>query len=270
MPRLTIDAIQGPVLEAFRVVRDPELARTRQLFVGEGRAVVERLLALGCFRVRSLLLNPAAAEALAGPIAGLPQDVPVYVGTPGQLAEIAGFDVHRGCLALAERPAAIDADTIIQASNILIGVEGVANPDNVGGLFRNAAAFGADAILLSRDSADPLYRKAIRTSMGATLSVPFARVDSLPSQIDALRKAGFTILALTPDTGARSLSQLGLPPTAARVALLVGSEGGGLSREALDAADVRVRIPIATAVDSVNVAVAAAIALYEIRERSLR
>src|SRR6186713_1400853 len=108
MPRLTIDANGGPELEAFRVVTDPELARTRQLFVAEGRAVVERLLALGRFRVQSLLLNPAAAEALAAPIARLAQDVPVYVGTPSQLAEIAGFDVHRGCLALAERPAAVD------------------------------------------------------------------------------------------------------------------------------------------------------------------
>ena len=270
MPRLTIDATQDPALEVFRIVTDPELARTRGLFVAEGRAVVERLLALGRFQVRSLLLNAAAAEALAEALGRLPGDVPIYVGTPGQLAEVAGFDVHRGCLALAERPVPSEAATIIRAAKTLVGIEAVANPDNVGSLFRNAAAFGADGVLLSRDSADPLYRKAIRTSMGATLRVPFARVDSLPLEIDALRTAGFTVLAMTPDLGACCLSELALPPRGSRVALLLGAEGEGLSREALDRADVRVRIPIAEAVDSVNVAVAAAIALYEIQQRSPR
>jgi tRNA G18 (ribose-2'-O)-methylase SpoU len=271
MPLVIIDAIDTPELKEFRSVTDPELARSRGLFVAEGRKVVERLLAAGRFRFRSLLLNVAAADALAHLIdTCLPANVPVYLGAPAQLAEVAGFGVHRGCLALVERPAAIDAAAVIGMATTLVGIEGVANPANVGGIFRNVMAFGADGVLLSRDSADPLYRKAIRTSMGATLSVPFAQVDSLPSQVNALRHAGFIVLGLTPEPRARALPEFVMPRRRSRVALLLGSEGDGLSSALLDGADALIRIPMVAGADSVNVAVAAALALYEIRERSPR
>jgi tRNA G18 (ribose-2'-O)-methylase SpoU len=180
--------------------------------------------------------------------------------------EIAGFNIHRGCLALAERPALAEvADLALDDARLLVVLEGVNNPDNVGGIFRSAAAFDADAVILGPSCSDPLYRKSIRTSMAATLVVPFAGARPWPQAIAGLRARGFTVLALTPSTDATAIDDL---PAFDRVAILVGAEGEGLSGAAMHAADYRVRIPMTGAADSLNVTVAASIAMYLVSSRS--
>ena len=172
-----------------------------------------------------------------------------------------GFNFHRGCLALARRPAPPLPDAWPERDGVLLALEGVGNPDNVGGLFRAAAALGASGVLIGPGTADPLYRKAIRTSMGAVLQLPWAIALPWPATLDRVRKAGYRIVALTPASGAISLRRFA-ESRHSRIVLLAGAEGAGLSSEALAAADDLVRIPIADAVDSLNVTVAAAIALH--------
>src|SRR5262249_23626855 len=144
----------------------------------------------------------------------------------------------------------------------IVVMDGVTNADNVGGVFRNAAAFGADGVVLSPTTCDPFYRKAIRTSMGAVLRVPFARADDWPAAVSRVRAAGFTIVALTPREPSEPLDRFAERPR--KIALVVGSEGGGLTPSVEATADYRVRIPISDAVDSLNLSVAVGIALYAI------
>jgi tRNA G18 (ribose-2'-O)-methylase SpoU len=178
------------------------------------------------------------------------------------LESITGYNFHRGCLALAYRPADLAPDAL-SGSRRLLGIENVANPDNIGGLFRTAAAFSVDGVLLDGTSGDPLYRKAIRTAMGASLRVPYARAAAWLPSLAALRERGFTIAALTPSAGAQILSEVAARLVGeAQLMILVGAEGSGLGGETLAAADVAVRIPIDSAVDSLNVVVAAGIALH--------
>jgi len=267
---MAVERIEGagdPRVEAWRGVRDGELLRARGLFVAEGRLVVRRVLDEGRYRVHSLLMNDAALNDLSSPLRSIAEDVPILVGSAGDLAGIAGYHVHRGCLALVHRPPAVPIDGIIARAQTLVVLEGVSNADNVGGVFRNAAAFGADAVLLSPTCCDPLYRKAIRTSMGAALRVPFARADAAdwPGVLIRVRAAGFTIVALTPREPSERLDAIAGRPRPARVALIVGAEGAGLTPAVESTADYRVRIPISDDVDSLNVAVAAGIALYRLR-----
>ena len=252
-------------VEAYRMVGDPGALERAGLFVAEGRLVVERLLLDGRFRVHSVALTRPAAEALAA-ILEQRRDVPVHVCEPAQLQSITGFDFHRGCLALAWRPAARAPLESVVAATRLLALEGVGNPDNVGGLFRTAFALGVDAILLDRTTADPLYRKAIRTSMGATLRVPFARVEPWPSGLDEMKALRFRVLALTPDPGAPSIDQYEIEP-GGRLILALGSEGTGLRPESMHYADARLRIPIDPRADSLNVVVAAGIALSRLSLR---
>jgi len=249
-------------LALYRGVRDPELARAAGLFVAEGRLVVRRAIESGRYRFRSVLVNDAARTALADVLDGI--DAPVYVCTAETMSAISGYDVHRGCLALVERPAPVPIDEVSERARAIVALEDVADPDNVGGIFRNAAAFGA-AVLLSPRCGDPLYRKAIRTSMGAALTVPWARVDLWPADLFALPARGFTIAALTPREPAETLDAFATRANRSRVVIAAGNEGTGLST-AIDAgADCRLRIPIAEAVDSLNVAVAVGIALSRLR-----
>jgi tRNA G18 (ribose-2'-O)-methylase SpoU len=261
-----IDRADDPRVAGYRGVRDGELLRLQGLFVAEGRQVVRRVVEDARYQVQSVLLNPAALRDLEPAIAGCGSEVPILVGDAKVLAEIAGYDVHRGCLALVHRPPDRAMDELLAPMRTLVVLEAVANPDNIGGVFRNAAAFGA-GVLLSPTCCDPLYRKAIRTSMGATLQVPYARAgaDEWPGAIAGVRSAGFRIVALTPRATAETLEAFAVRPHAARIALLVGTEGAGLTAEAEAMADDRVRIPIDAAVDSLNLAVAAGIALYALR-----
>ena len=265
MPIVRVDDTQDPRLVDYRTVPDPVLLRERGLFVAESRLVVRELLAHPRLRTRSLLVTEAALESLRDLLDTRPDDLPIYVGTPQVLRQIVGFQVHRGCLAVGERSErANDAGLPrLLSARLVVVLEDVGNPDNVGGIFRNAAAFGAECVLLSPKCCDPLYRKAIRVSLGATLRVPFGHIDDWPDGLIRLRHMGFTIAALTPEPDAEDVEDF-VADVPLRVALLLGTEGPGLSQAATARADRRVRIPIAPAIDSLNVATAAGIALHRI------
>jgi len=268
---MSIERIENgddPRVAAYRGLRDGELVRSRGLFVAEGRLVVRRVLDDRRYRVQSALVNEAALRDLNAELATLEDDVPIFVGDARQLAEIAGYEVHRGCLAMVHRPPDTRADDLIAAAQSLVILEAVTNADNVGGVFRNAAAFGVDGVLLSPTCCDPFYRKAIRTSMGAALRVPFARAAAgdWPGILARVRVAGFTTIALTPRAPSGTVDAYAATRRRpARQALMVGTEGAGLSPDAEAAADHRLRIPMAGSVDSLNLAVATGIALHALR-----
>jgi len=260
MPRIFLEDAADRRLDDYRSVKDAELWRDRGLFVAEGRVVVRRVIEQRTLHVRSVLVNPAADRQLDDVLKMLSSEVPVYVCGSDVCSALTGFAVHRGCLALVQRPDPLELNALLAGTRLVVVVEALADADNVGGVFRNAAAFGADAVILSPTCCDPLYRKAVRTSMGMTLRVPFARAEPWPDALGVLATAGFTIAALTPRVPARTLDEFAAAGVT-RVALLVGTEGAGLSDEATARAHVRVRIPIAPQVDSLNVAVATGIAL---------
>jgi tRNA G18 (ribose-2'-O)-methylase SpoU len=253
-------------LADYQLLRDPAALARAGLFVAEGRFVVRRLLAQPRFKTRSLFLTDAALGALRDAIPEQEGAPPVYVVDQALMNDVAGFNMHRGCLAIGERPMVDGLDALdLRAASRLVVLEAVNNPDNVGGIFRSAAAFGADAVVMGPGCSDPLYRKAIRTSMAATLQLPFVEARDWPAAIATMRTAGFSVLALTPSADARPLDALArdLP----RVALLVGAEGDGLSPPALAAATDRVRIDMTRTSDSLNVTVAASIALHHFAAR---
>ncbi len=267
MSTVTLADLDDERVAPYRGVRDPALLREHGLFVGEGRLVVRRLLEDGRFTVRSVLLSPAARDGLADLLAARPA-LAVYVASLDLLRAITGFDLHRGCLALAERPAPEPAAALVArlgGVRLVVVLEEVANADNVGGVFRNALAFGAGAVLLSPGCCNPLYRKAIRASMAASLRLPFARLEPWPGGLDLLRAAGFALVALTPAAGARDLALFARDPARpSRIALVVGTEGAGLGAETLARADARVRIPMAPGVDSLNLVTATGIGLHRL------
>jgi tRNA G18 (ribose-2'-O)-methylase SpoU len=264
---ILIDDPADPRVADYMGLRDAELRRPdRGWFIAEGRFVIEQLVR-SPYPVRSLLVTPSRFEVLRG--SGLLEaaGAPVYLAEPAVLNAVAGFDLHRGALASADRlpaadPAAVSAAAFAGAGTMAI-LEGVNDHENLGALFRNAAAFGVGAFLLDPTCCDPLYRRSVRVSMGHVLHVPFARVSPWPGALQALRRDGWRLLALTPDSGATPLEAVrhdGRP-----VALLLGTEGSGLTAGALAVADEAVRIPMAPGVDSLNVATAAAVAFHHLR-----
>jgi tRNA G18 (ribose-2'-O)-methylase SpoU len=262
---IPVDSVDAPGLDDYRDLAHPDRLLARDLFVAEGRLVVERMVRLGGYRLRSLLLTDAAAAAMAPILADVPADVPIYVAGHAVMNGVVGFNIHRGCLALAERPpvTALSAADLRGVDRVLV-LEGVNNPDNVGGLFRAGAALGAAMVLLGPDCGDPLYRKAIRTSMGAALSLPWRVAPSWPEALTELQRTGLAIVACTPSPDAPSLYEVALP---ARAAVLVGAEGPGLPARTLALADLRVRIPMHGGIDSLNVTTAAAIVLSALDAR---
>ncbi len=238
-------------------------------FMVEGDLVLRRLLE-SPFPLISLLVTPTRLDALADIRPAIDPAVPIFVIPPPRLEALVGFNLHRGLLAIAaRRPPLALADVLARAAGRpLLVLESLANHDNVGACFRNAAAFGAAGIILSPDSADPLYRKSTRVAMGHTLTLPFARVGIGPGSprdhwlddLKPLRAAGYTLAALSP-RGTPIRAFMAARPPAAPLAWLVGAEGPGLSNAALAAADAGVSIPMTPGVDSLNVAVATAIAL---------
>jgi tRNA G18 (ribose-2'-O)-methylase SpoU len=262
-------------LADYQNIPDAELLRDRGLFVAEGRLVVRRLLAGSRFATRSVLVTDTAYRALEDLLGDV--GVPVYRVTQALLNEITGFNIHRGCLAIGERGPALDWRTLSAQAQQLVLLERVANADNVGSIFRSAAAFGVDGVLLDATSTDPLYRKAIRTSMGASLALPFARMwdppgakaeagpltsDPWRAGLDCLRQQQVTLVGLTPGAPA-DVRTIAARTRGQRVALMFGHEGEGLSASALEACDHLASIPMRGRIDSINVATAAAVALYE-------
>ena len=250
-------------LSDFRAASDPELARTRRLFIAEGRRVVQRLLTSSVFETRAVLVTPSAMKSIEEAVAAR-RGVPVYIVPKDVMDDVAGFNFHRGCLAAGERPPRVEWRTCIAKTRRVVVLERVGDADNVGAIFRSAAAFGAGAVLLDSSCADPLYRKAIRTSMGAALMIPFAEADPWPAMLGALAAEGWAVVALTPTVDAMPLREFSSATRPQRVAFVLGHEGDGLTEGALAACEYRVRIPIRPSVDSLNVATAAAIALYEL------
>ena len=256
-----------PRVAEYRHLSESELLRERGLFVAEGRLVVRRVLEDVRYRVRSILVNEAALRELDPILSRVDQRVLVYVCTTADFLGVTGFNIHRGCLALVERPLPMSIGDALRGATRVVVIEGVTNPDNVGGVFRNAAAFGAGAVILSPTCCDPLYRKAIRTSMGAVLRVRFARADRWPAALAEIRNSGYTIMALTPREPSVPIDEWQTELAGqAGIALVLGTEGAGLSAGAEALADVRVRIPTSDAVDSLNLAVASGIALFALRE----
>lgn len=267
MRTITIDHGQDPRLALYAGVREPALLREHGLLIAEGRFVVRRLLASPHIRLRSLLLNEAAARGLGDALDAAKSDATVYVAAPAVMTAATGFNMHHGCLALGERPAPLTLEAVTEASDLVVVLERVVDADNVGSVFRNAEAFGADAVLLSPGCGDPFYRKAIRTSSGAALMVPFAAAEPWPEALDRLRATGFTIAALTPAANATDLGEFIRTPAArGRLAVLFGTEGQGLTELALARADVHLRIPISRTLDSLNIATAAGITLHRLQE----
>lgn len=268
----TIVAVEDPADERvgdFVLLTDPDLRRRRSrpdggdgsFFIAEGELVIRQLLR-SRYQVRSLLLTPPRLASLEAELDGL--DVPVFVAGQGVVNAISGFHLHRGALAAAERGEPAEASQVAAAADLLVVAEGVNDHENLGALFRNAAAFGAGGVLLDPTSADPLYRRSVRVSMGQVLRVPFARLHGWPESLAGLRRSGLEVLALTPAADAVDIAQL---RRRRRQALVVGAEGPGLSAGALATADLRVRIPMAPGVDSLNVATAAAVALHHLARR---
>ena len=232
------------------------------MLTAEGVLVVRELLR-SAYPVRSLLVSPTKLAELHADLEHLDPATPVYVAPAGVTSAIAGFPFHRGALASASRlplPAAAD---LLAGARLVVVLEGINDHENLGALFRNAAAFGVDAVLCCPRCADPLYRRSVRVSMGHVLHLPFARLEPWPAALAAITAAGLRLVALTPAaTGAVPVDRL--TPAEGRVALLLGAEGPGLSAAALAAADLKVRIPMARGVDSLNVATAAAVALHRL------
>jgi tRNA G18 (ribose-2'-O)-methylase SpoU len=233
-------------------------------FLAEGQLVMRRAAQAGC-PPRSLLLAPNRVEDLLPELAAL--DCPIYVASLEVLHAVTGFHVHRGALGSFGRPRDRSAADVLAAAQRIVVLEEVNSPTNLGAIFRSAAGLGMDAVLLSPKCCDPLYRRAMRVSMGEVLAVPYAYLPDWPAGLQAVRDAGFRILALTPAEDAVRLDDLAIAPDD-RVAVLLGAEGPGLSAAAQAASDVRVRIPMAAGVDSLNVAAATAVACWAVGRRS--
>jgi tRNA G18 (ribose-2'-O)-methylase SpoU len=252
-----ISDLDDPRVADYRDVRERDLVGRAGRFIAEGEVVV-RVLRRSRFagRVRSYFLS-RARRALAEELAA--SGAPVYVADETLMSSVVGFDIHRGVLACAEVGPPIDADALIAGARRLVVLESITNHDNVGGIFRNAAAFGVDGVLCDPATCDPLYRKSIRVSVGGALVVPFARVPSVAELLPRLAAAGAQTIALTPAHDALPIDRV---PPSERRALVLGTEGRGLATETMAAATVRATIPMAAGFDSLNVATTSGIALY--------
>ncbi|MGW2372606.1 MULTISPECIES: TrmH family RNA methyltransferase [Kitasatospora] len=260
----TITDPADPRLADYTGLTDVELRRRREpaegLFIAEGEKVIRRALSAG-YRMRSMLLTAKWLDVMSDVIAAA--DAPVHVVEPALAEAVTGYHVHRGALASMERKPLPDAADLLAGARRVAVLEGLVDHTNLGAIFRSAAALGMDAVLLSPDCADPLYRRAVKVSMGAVFAVPYARLDPWPTALDTVRDAGFTLLALTPADTAVDLATLA-PHTLPKTALLLGAEGEGLTPRAIAAAHHPVRIPMAHGIDSLNVGAAAAVAFYAV------
>lgn len=260
MTRVEVDDPADPRLDDFRDLssadRRPDRPDRGGLVIAEGVVVVRRLMA-SAYPVRAAM---GEAHRLADLTDVLPPQTPAYAVPPATMDAVVGFHLNRGVLASADRAPMPDAETLLLSARRLLVLEGVNDHENLGSLFRAGAAFGVDGVLLGGRTGDPLYRRAVRVSMGTVLQVPFASAPRWPQELIDLQDLGFVTLALTPHPPAVQLRSL--PAEAERVAIVVGAEGPGLTAEALATARRHVRIPMADGVDSLNVATAAAIALH--------
>ncbi|MFD8806737.1 TrmH family RNA methyltransferase [Streptomyces sp. NPDC059597] len=259
---ITLTDPDDPRLHDYTNLTDVELRRRREpaegLFIAEGEKVIRRARAAG-YDTRSMLLTPKWAEVMRDVIDELP--APVYCVSPELAERVTGYHVHRGALASMGRKALPTAAEVLAPARRVAVFEDMVDHANLGAAFRNAAALGVDAVLLTPRCADPLYRRAVKVSMGAVFSVPYARFDSWPQDAGTLHEAGFVIAALCLGPDSITLDELAAADHE-KLALMLGTEGDGLSRAAMNAADELVRIPMSAGIDSLNVAAASAVAFY--------
>ena len=251
---VVVEDPSDPRLADYVDLADPDLRRRIEaeqgFFIAESPLVVRRLIESGRV-VRSVLVTPAQYDVLSDVLA----DLRVYVASDAVLRRVVGFNLHRGAVASADRWPMPPVETVLDGARRVAVLERVNDHENLGVLFRSAAALGVDAVLLDLECSDPLYRRCVRVSIGHVLRIPWTRIES----VEDIRRAGFTTFALTPGAESVSIDTVEWPE---RAALLFGAEGPGLSDTWIGAADVRVRIPMATGADSLNVATAAAVAFY--------
>ncbi len=260
---IAIDDPDDPRVAVYRDVRERDLVGRKGLFVAEGAVVLNVLLsARSRHRPSSLLVAGTRVHRLGDLIARVPEGVPVYAAAQPVIDAIIGFHIHRGILAIGERAPMTSAGDLLSGlppRALVVVLSAIANHDNMGGICRNAAAFGAGAVILDSDCCDPFYRKAIRVSVGAALTLPFARIETAEAALDRLADHGFQTLALSP----AGKVALGDVKRAARVAAIFGAEGPGLPQAVLDRA-TSVRIAMAGDMDSLNVATASGIVLHHL------
>ena len=260
-----VDDAADPRLADFVGLTDARLRRSIEqgagLFVAEGERIIRRALDAG-YRLRTVLVEERWLASIADVVEAL-DGAAVLVADPAVLRAATGYQVHRGALATFHRRALPGPAQLLAGVDRVAVLEGMVDPTNVGAVFRAAAALGMDAVVLDPQCADPLYRRAVRVSMGATLVLPYARFERWPAGLALVREVGLTVLALTPATDAVAIDDLD-PHQTRRCALLLGTEGEGLTARALAAADLRVRIPMSSGVDSLNVAAAAAVAFHSV------
>jgi tRNA G18 (ribose-2'-O)-methylase SpoU len=230
------------------------------LVIAEGVLVVQRML-VSRFEPRALLGTERRLTELATDLASV--EVPYYLASAEVMAEVVGFHLNRGVLAAASRAPELSVVDVLEGARTIAVLEGVNDHENLGSIFRNAAGLDVDAVVFGSGCADPLYRRAVRVSMGHALLVPYARATDWPLELQTVRDNGFRLLAMTPNPAAQTLADAMACLTGDKVAMLVGAEGPGLTERAMRASDVRVRIPMSRGTDSLNVATAAALAFYE-------
>jgi tRNA G18 (ribose-2'-O)-methylase SpoU len=264
---ITLDSLDGARaderLRDYSHQTDVALRKARGtehgLYLAESLLVLERALRAG-HRPRSVL---SLAGSVDDTIAIVGEHVPVFTGPDDLLASLTGYDLHRGTVAAMERPALPSPESLLAQARRVVILENVADPTNVGAIFRSVAGIGADAVLVTPRCSDPFYRRAVRVSMGTVLQVPWTRLGEWDSARELLAASGFHIAALALEPGAVSLREFAADPPE-RVALVLGEEGYGLTREAIEAADTVVQIPMAHGIDSLNVAATAAVAMWSL------
>jgi tRNA G18 (ribose-2'-O)-methylase SpoU len=253
-----------PRVDDFRdlnsVDRRPDLPTGKGLVIAEGVLVAQRMIA-SRFTPHAFLGTDRRLAELGDDLAGV--RAPFYRASAEVMAEVVGFHLNRGVLAAARRPRELTPAEVLDDARTVAVLEGVNDHENLGSIFRNAAGLGVDAVIFGTGCADPLYRRAVRVSMGHALLVPFARAQQWPADLGELRRLGFRLLAMTPDPAAQTLAEAMTDLAGQKVAVLVGAEGPGLTETVMRASDVRVRIPMSRGTDSLNVATAAALAFYE-------
>jgi tRNA G18 (ribose-2'-O)-methylase SpoU len=266
---IEITDLTDPALRDYTSLKDVKLRALREpregLYIAESSQVIKRALQAR-HHPRSLLmarrwLGDFSNEFASGAI---PASTPIFVADEPELTALTGFHLHRGALAAMHRPVALDVEDVIRNANRIAVVENVVDHTNLGAIFRSAAALGVDAVLVTPDSADPLYRRSVRVSMGAVFSVPWTRIDNWPKSMTLLKSTGFTVVAMALTDNAIALDDFSrsLP---SKLAIIMGNEGYGLHRETLRAVDAVVKIPMQAGVDSLNVAAASAVAFWEMR-----
>ncbi|MFF1383364.1 TrmH family RNA methyltransferase [Arthrobacter sp. NPDC058288] len=263
-----LESADDPRVSDYTRLTDVHLRKLREpaegMYIAESSRVLRRALAAG-HQPRSFFLAEKWLEDLTDVFDQFP-DVPVYVGSAALLEDITGFHLHRGAMAAMHRPSPVPLPELLAGARRVAVLEDIVDHTNVGAIFRSAAALGVDAVLVSPRCGDPLYRRSVRVSMGTVFQVPWARLESWPGDLGTLREQGFTVAAMELTDDAVDVDELAAR-NLDKLALVLGTEGAGMSRETLSAVDLAVRIPMRAGVDSLNVAAASAVAFWELRPK---